>query len=119
MLFVASYLFYSFAGIVNFAYILITTITTWFAAVRIDNLSEFQSDYLSERKGNDAEERKAYKEKIKPSRNTYCLHGKLGILAVLKYAGHFEFEKNLALCRLISFIPSNYGYLIDVYRGSS
>lgn len=125
VLLAASYLFYSFAGIVNFAYILITTITTWFAAVRIDNLSEFQSDYLSRKKKEmTREERKAYKEKIKTKQRKWliaCMVINFGILAVLKYAGHFEFGKELGLLMPlgISFYTfQSMGYLIDVYRGS-
>ena len=50
LLLAASYVFYSFAGVGNFAYILITTITTWLVAIKMDKMRQHQSDYLARMK---------------------------------------------------------------------
>ncbi|MGI6538823.1 MAG: hypothetical protein ACOX22_11090 [Caldicoprobacterales bacterium] len=42
LLLVASYVFYSFAGAGYLTYILVTTISTWFAAIKIDKLKQVQ-----------------------------------------------------------------------------
>jgi len=123
LLLAASYVFYSFAGIENFAYILTTTVTTWFAAIRIDKLKQHQNDHLDRNKSAmSREERKSYKTEIKAKQKKWlvaCLVLNFGILAVLKYSGYFSFGNlNLVMSLGISFYTFQaMGYLIDVYRG--
>jgi alginate O-acetyltransferase complex protein AlgI len=75
LLLAASYVFYSFAGIENFAYILTTTVTTWFAAIRIDKLKQHQNDHLDRNKSAmSREERKSYKTEIKAKQKNGWLH---------------------------------------------
>ncbi len=121
----ASYVFYSFAGIENFAYILTTTITTWFVAVKMDKLKQQQTDYLARmKKEMTREDRKLYRASIKAKQRKWliaCLLINFGTLALLKYAGHFKFGSSLGLLMPlgISFYTfQSVGYLIDVYRGT-
>ena len=90
LLLLASYLFYSFAGIQYLAYILLTTISTYLVSRQINRLQERQSDYIKENKESlTREERKAYKASIKKKQKGWlvlCLLLNFGILAVLKYA---------------------------------
>ena len=135
--FAASFFFYSFSGWDNVAYITITIIATYFAAVKIGQLHETQQSYLKENKGSlTREDKKAYKEKVKSKQKKYlliCLLFDLGILAVLKYtnfvisnvnsisrffnAGELSFL-DIAFPMGISFYTfQSVGYLVDVYRG--
>ncbi|HHU49994.1 MAG: MBOAT family O-acyltransferase [Caldicoprobacterales bacterium] len=125
LLLAASYVFYSFAGVGNFAYILITTITTWLVAIKMDKMRQHQSDYLARmKKEMSREDRKAYKAEIKARQRKWliaCLVVNFGILAVLKYAGYFQISSSLGLVLPlgISFYTfQSMGYLIDVYRGT-
>ncbi|HHU74886.1 MAG TPA: MBOAT family protein [Clostridiales bacterium] len=139
LLLLASYLFYSFAGIQYLAYILLTTISTYLVSRQINRLQERQSDYIKENKESlTREERKAYKASIKKKQKGWlvlCLLLNFGILAVLKYAdfvianinsllGIFQEGAGLPFFRFalplgISFYTfQTMGYIIDVYRGT-
>lgn len=139
LLLAASYIFYFMAGAGYLVYILVTTLTVYFAARMIDRNAGRQSDYLKEHKAELAkEEKKAYKEKQKKIRLRWmilCLLLNLGILAVVKYTNFFISNVNgilkafggtaqlsfitLALPMGISFYTFQaVGYLIDVYRGT-
>ena len=137
LLLVASFVFYSFSGWDNVAYITVTIVVTYLGAVKIGQLSRQQEAWLKEnRESLSREEKKAYKEKIKSRQKKYlvlCLLFDLGILAVLKYtnfvisninsiarilnAGQLSFL-DIALPMGISFYTFQaVGYLVDVYRG--
>lgn len=139
LLLAASYIFYFLAGAGYLIYILVTTLTVYFAARMIDKNAGRQSDYLKEHKTElSKEEKKAYKEKQRKVRLRWmilCLLLNLGILAVVKYTNFFIFNVNgiikafggtaqlsfitLALPMGISFYTFQaVGYLIDVYRGT-
>ena len=85
----ASYLFYALAGTEYLAYILFTTVTVYYAALRIERNADRQTAYLKEHKGQlTKEEKKAYKDRQKPVRLRWILAAlllNLGILAVVKY----------------------------------
>ena len=133
VLLAASYVFYFFAGWKYFTYILITTLTSWGAAVRIDHVNASSKAVLKEHKESwEKEQKKAYKEKT--SRKTkrilvLTLVLNFGILFVLKYAGpvtsrignRFAFSATTLKWVLplgISFYTFQaMGYVIDVYRG--
>ena len=123
LLLAASYVFYSFAGIGNFADILTTTVTTWFAAIKITQLKKHQTDHLARNKSEmSREERKTYKAEIKAKQRKWlivCLVLNFGILAVLKYSGYFSIGSlGLVMSLGISFYTFQaMGYLIDIYRG--
>ena len=139
LLLAASYIFYFLAGAGYLVYILVTTLTVYFAARMIDRNAGRQSDYLKEHKAElSKEEKKAYKEKQRKVRLRWmilCLLLNLGILAVVKYTNFFISNVNgilkafggtaqfsfitLALPMGISFYTFQaVGYLIDVYRGT-
>src|SRR5690554_4762419 len=66
LLLLASYVFYSFAGMGYMVYILATTLSTYFAGRRIGTLQTIQTDYLNTHKeALSREERKTYKARIK------------------------------------------------------
>lgn len=137
LLLVASFIFYSYSGWDNVAYITVTIIATYFASLKIGQLYKQQDSYLKENKASlSREDKKAYKEKVKSKQKRYlllCLFFDLGILAVLKYtnfvisnvnsvarifnAGQISFL-DIALPMGISFYTfQSVGYLVDVYRG--
>lgn len=139
LLLVASYIFYFIAGADYLIYILITTLTTYFAALKIGQNIDAQSAYLKEHKAEmSKEEKRAYKDGRKSVRLRWliaCILLNIGILAVVKYAnffisnvngilGAFGNAKQLSFMKLalpmgISFYTFQaMGYLIDVYRGT-
>ena len=133
LLLAGSYLFYAWAGIHFLAYILVTTVTTWYAAKRMTVLQTEQSAYLKAHKAElSREEKKALKAAGKKKTRhwmLFCLLLNLGILAVLKYTDFFIsningiFDTDIAFMRFalpmgISFYTfQSMGYLLDVYRG--
>jgi D-alanyl-lipoteichoic acid acyltransferase DltB (MBOAT superfamily) len=137
LLLLASYVFYSFAGIGYLAYILATTLSTWFAAGRIGLLQTSQEKYLKENKeALSREDRKTYKAQIKKKQRLWlvlCMVFNFGILAVLKYSDFTILNINsvLDLLRVDKKLPllgfvlplgisfytfQTMGYIIDVYR---
>jgi len=137
LLLIASYVFYSFAGVKYLAYILATTLSTYFAGIKISKLKATASAYLSKhREDMPREERKAYKERMKKKQKTWlvlCLVFNFGILAVVKYYNFtvmniksvFDLLKinvnlptfGFVLPLGISFYTfQTMGYIIDVYR---
>ena len=139
LLLAASYLFYFIAGPSWLLYILTTTVTVYFAALRIENMGLQQKSYLKTHKDMlSKEEKKAYKDRVKTGQWRWlltCLLLNLGILAVVKYTNFAIFNVNgllraagsekqldfwdIALPMGISFYTFQaLGYLIDVYRGT-
>lgn len=140
LLLVASYAFYSFAGLGYLIFILSTTLTTYFTGRRLNLLQKSAEEYLKVKKeGLSKEERKSYKTKVKSKQRRWlvlCLIFNFGILAVLKYSDFtiininslfdlFKVEKQLPLLGFvlplgISFYTfQTMGYIIDVYRGKT
>lgn len=139
LLLLASYLFYFIAGPSWLLYLMTTTVTTYFVARRIEEIGARQKAYIKANKERlAAEERKAYKEKMKGRQRGWmlaCLLLNLGILAVVKYTNFAIYNINgllrltgsaaqlefwdIALPMGISFYTFQaLGYLIDVYRGT-
>ena len=64
LLLAASYLFYAIANPKYLIYIAVTTVSTYFAAYKMQQIKERQDDYLAlHKKGMNREEKKAYKQK--------------------------------------------------------
>lgn len=139
LLLTSSYIFYFLAGPEYFIYILVTTVTVFFAAIFIEKIEETQSTYLKEHKeALTKEEKKVFKDKQKRKKLRWfvlCLLINLGILAVVKYTNFFILNINgimgafgaqralpflsLAVPLGISFYTfQSIGYLVDVYRGT-
>lgn len=136
LLLLASYLFYSIAGIQYLIYIAATTLSTYFISIRLTKLQTVQSTYLKEHKeALDREEKKAYKALMKLKQRRWlvlCLVINFGILAVLKYSDFTITNLNGVLkifgtkpLPLIGFVLplgisfytfQTMGYLIDIYR---
>lgn len=133
VLLLASYVFYFFSGWQNFAFILLTSFSTWLAALRIEqrNLA-VKAEVKAHKEDWDKEQKKAFKEaENRKTRRIMVLTLLLnfGILFVLKYAGfltkaagdRFGFSP-LTVRWLLPLGISFYtfqamGYVIDVYRG--
>ena len=127
----ASYMFYWFAGVDCFAFILYTTAITYVTAVWMQRMNDSERAYLDAHREEPKEIRKAYKAKEKKRRFRVLTAGLLlgfGVLAVLKYTSFVlsgvnalgaDFKiPNLLLPLGISFYTfQSMGYLIDVYRG--
>lgn len=119
LLLVASYLFYIVAGVECVVYILATTVTTYFAAIKVEQNLDRQNGYLKEYKtALSKEEKHAYKDRQKKIRIRWvlvCVLFNIAILAAVK-CGNFN---SLIIPMGISFYTlQSLGYLIDVYRGT-
>ena len=136
---IASYVFYTWTGFDNLAFILITTVSAYVCAMLIEKRSAEQKKYLSENKETlTKEEKKAYKAGVKKKQKLILASGLLlnfGILVYLKYAdwaiayinlfrlsrfGRTDFIpfKNYIIPLGISFYTfQTMGYLIDIYYG--
>ena len=139
VLLIASYVFYTWTGFDNLAFILITTVSAYVCAMLIEKRSAEQKKYLSENKETlTKEEKKAYKAGVKKKQKLILTAGLLlnfGILVYLKYAdwaiayinlfrlsrfGRTDFIpfKNYIIPLGISFYTfQTMGYLIDIYYG--
>ena len=136
LLLVASYIFYSIAGLRYLIYIAATTLSTYYISYRLNQLQLVQSAYLKEHKESlSREEKKNYKASMKGKQRRWlvlCLVINFGILAVLKYSDFTITNINGVLnlfgtkpLPLIGFVLplgisfytfQTMGYLIDVYR---
>lgn len=138
LLLIASYVFYSFAGIKYLLYILLTTISTYLATRYINKLQEECNFSINdESKDLTREEKKLYKASYKKKQMKYMvltLILNFGILGVLKYSNFVitntnkiisVFNVNTSLKTFAFILPlgisfytfQTMGYLIDVYRG--
>lgn len=135
----AGYVFYFMAGAYCLLYIIVTTITVYLLACKIENLRTEQEHFSQENKAVlSKEEKKSYKNGIKRKQWKALLIGlfcNLGILAVVKYTNFAIYNVNMALYLFgsgkqlgffdialpmgISFYTFQaLGYMIDVYRGA-
>ncbi len=138
LLLVASGVFYWFAGPSFLIHLTVTSVTTWFAALRIGGIGGRLATALAAGKESlDKEGRKALKAKAKSAQRVWMLAALLlnfGILAVVKYANFAIVNVNAALAAFgsaekLSFLTialpmgisfytfKTMAYLIDVYRG--
>lgn len=138
VLLAASYFFYLLAGYRFAAYILFTTVSTYFAALWIEKISGNAKKTVSEHKSDwDREQKKAFKNQENKRKRrilTLVLVVNFGIMVFLKYYNFFAGSLNdllgswgipfsapilkLLLPLGISFYTfQSMGYLIDVYWG--
>lgn len=136
ILLAASYLFYYFAGPIYPMFILITSLTTYFTARKLDQIKEAKAAYISLHSEElSREARKEYNKQMNNKRKKWmllCLVLNFGILAVLKYinfaidninsiAGLFRSSAELDYIDIIIPLGISFytfqamGYLIDVY----
>lgn len=135
-LLVGSYVFYAFAGLECFVFILFTTVSAYIISRLIEREIKKENDYVAANRDTiSKEERKAYRARAKKKRFHILLWGlflNFGVLAVLKYTAFAVSNVNslislfgaetLSLPSLIvpmgiSFYTfQTMGYLIDVYR---
>ena len=133
VLLAASYAFYFTAGPEYLAFILLTTVTTYFAARQMGKALEAQDAYLAEHKKEmSREDKKEYKAKVKSANRKWmigCLLINFGLLALCKAALVAPFKAlmagtglsflSLGLPMGISFYMfQSMGYVVDVYRGT-
>ena len=137
LLLVGSYFFYAFAGWGCLVFIAVTTVSAWYASIRMDRLQRRQKDYLKARKEVlTSQEKKAYKAAVKRKKMGWFLGAILlnfCILAVLKYTnfaianlnalfslfggGQLQLVDLLLPMGISFYIFQTLGYVIDVYRG--
>jgi D-alanyl-lipoteichoic acid acyltransferase DltB (MBOAT superfamily) len=118
LLLCASVVFYAFSGLRNLAYIGITVITTYLAAMWMEKLLSAQETALP---ALEKSERKAVKDATKKKRRAILvvtLVFNLGILCLIKYASFFSGGRFGFIVPLgISFYTfQTMSYLIDSYR---
>lgn len=137
VLLVSSYIFYLFAGYKYIAFILFTTVSTYFIARWLDRISRQSKEKLKVNKKDwDRETKKQFKNKTKRNKRlvmSLCLVLNFGILAFLKYYNFFAgslndvfgvFGMSFSMPTLKLFLPlgisfytfQSMGYLVDVYR---
>ena len=137
VLLAASYFFYLYAGYRYAAYILVTTVSTYYAALWIDRIAAKSKETLKAHKADwDKDQKKEFKAKTKQTKQlivTLTVVLNLGILAFLKYynflagslnellfAANSSFQApalKLILPLGISFYTfQSIGYVIDVNR---
>ena len=136
VLLAASYLFYLIAGYRFAAFLLFTTITTYWAAIQIETIAQQGKAELKAHKTDwDKAYKKEYKEQVKAKKKRVMLAAlliNLGILAFLKYYNFFAgslndllgaWKLNLSAPTLRLLLPlgisfytfQSVGYVIDVY----
>ena len=129
VLLVGSYVFYCYGGWKFPIFMIITTLSTWFAGKIIGaKAAEAKATVKAHKEDWTKEERKAYKTKAEKA-NRWIIFGALvlnfGILAFFKYYNFFAQMAGLPMMALIlplgiSFYTfQSMGYLIDVYRGDA
>ena len=126
----ASYIFYAIADYRYLFFIFTTSLTVYFAGLKLSNNHKEQKETLKDYIG----DKKAYKKKMKAKRWKWlliCLLLNLGILAFTKYTNFIiknvhSIAGNMASWQPIDIIIpmgisfytfQSLGYLIDVYRG--
>jgi len=132
VLLTASYVFYFFTSSALPVYMIITTLTVFFAARKMDKIEQDTTKYINENKASlEREERKEIKNKAKKKKKhilipTVILN--IGLLVVLKYSNMFIgtvnsiFSSDISLMKLAVPLGISYytlqsiGYLVDVYR---
>jgi len=140
LLLAASYFFYGLMSIKYLGYILVTTVTTFYAGRQLKRQNLYQKDYLKEHKADmSREDKKAFKEQIKKDKKIYflaCILVNFGILAFTKYTNFVIYNVNhisemfgndivlsfwnIALPMGISFYTfKSMSYLIDIHRDKS
>lgn len=132
VLLAASYAFYLYVGYRYAAFLVITTLSTYAAALWIDRINKRGRQALKDHKADwDKETKKAHKERIKRRKRwaaAAALVLNLGILAFLKYynffAGSLAALMGAETPALKLFLPlgisfytfQSIGYVMDVYR---
>ena len=135
----ASYFFYAFSGLWNFAFIISVTVSCYLIARIISKMKKREDvDVEQNRDIWSKDERKSFRAKQKNRRLWVLILGliiNLGILAVIKYtafvltnvnsilalfgAGSVAIPKFILPMGISFFIFQSVGYLIDVYRGKT
>ncbi len=129
----ASYAFYFMAGVEYLVFILVTTLSTYFAAMKMGGALEEQDAHLAaHKKEMSRDERKEFKAKVKAKNRVVmiaCLLLNFGMLTVCK-AALVEPFRNLMKGTGLSFLTvglpmgisfylfQSMGYVVDVYRGT-
>ena len=136
-LFVANYVFYFISGGKYFVYLILTTLSTYFATVKLGDMAAKNKAAFNAAKAElDKEGKKAWKAAFTRKKKAVLIPTLLfnfAILAVLKYSGFVTSNLNVLFAKLgltaelpvftfllplgISFYTfQSMGYLIDVYR---
>ncbi len=136
-LLIVNYIFYFYAGVGYFLYLLATTVTIFLGGLKLGNMSaKNKADFAAIKGTLDKEQKKAWKANFTKRKRAVLIPTmlfNLGILAVLKYSGFVGSNLNALFGRFsiglempvysfllplgISFYTfQSVGYLIDVYR---
>ncbi len=135
LLLVASYVFYAIADWRYLFFILVTTISVYFIARKVEGINITQKEYIKAHKGElSKEDKQAYKNKMKAKKWRWLLlvlFFNLGILAFTKYTNFVinninSFLSDASALKTVDLIIpmgisfytfQSLGYVIDVYRG--
>ncbi|MCQ2247897.1 MAG: MBOAT family protein [Treponema sp.] len=130
ILLIGSYAFYAFSGLKGLAYIFITTLVSFWVALKIQLIQDASTDELKQI--TDKNGKKVLREKIKKQKKLFLSIGILfcfGLLSVLKYFNfiaanilslfnaHYNFISFFVPLGISFYTFSITGYLFDVYYG--
>ena len=121
VLLVGSLAFYLYMGRAYSVFLIVTTVMTYFGAIKLEGLSDFQKNSIKENKENwTKEEKKAFKTKV--SKKKMLLLSMIavvafGMLMVFKCKKFLPFSWLILPLGMSFYTFQSIGYLIDVYRG--
>ena len=138
-LLIASYIFYAFSGLWNFAFIITVTVSCYIIARILYKMKATEDSVITQNRDTwSKDERKAYRAERKKRRFRVLILGitiNIGILAVIKYtafvltnvnsilsifnAGQLSIPSLILPMGISFFVFQSVAYLIDVYRGKT
>lgn len=121
VLLVGSLVFYLYVGLGYSVFLVITSVMTYFGAIKLQELLDFQKSSIKENKDKwTKEEKKAFKESVNKKKRillSVIVILAFGMLMVFKAKKFLPFSWLILPLGMSFYTFQSIGYLIDVYRG--
>jgi D-alanyl-lipoteichoic acid acyltransferase DltB (MBOAT superfamily) len=121
VLLAGSLAFYLYAGHGYFVFLVVTTVMTYFGAIKLEVLSDFQKNSIKENKEKwTKEEKKDFKASVSKKKRillTIIVVLAFGMLMVFKAKKFLPFSWLILPLGMSFYTFQSIGYLVDVYRG--